>query len=42
MAKNHMPVAHFGVRPDDVHADCAPPKALDEWRPELRARAAQR
>lgn len=39
MAKNHMPVAHFGVRPDDVRADCAPPKALDKWQPELRARA---
>lgn len=39
MAKNHMPVAHFGVRPDDVRADCAPPKALEKWQPELRARA---
>lgn len=39
MAKNHMPVAHFGVRPDDVRADCAPPKAIDKWQPELRARA---
>lgn len=39
MAKNHMPVAHFGVRPDDVRADCAPPDAIDRWRPELRARA---
>lgn len=39
MAKNHMPVAHFGVRPDDVRADCAPPKALDRWQPEIRALA---
>ena len=39
MAKNHMPVAHFGVRPDDVRAECAPPKAFKEWRPELRAKA---
>ena len=39
MAKNHMPIAHFGVRPDDVRADCAPPKALDKWQPELTARA---
>lgn len=39
MAKNHMPVAHFGVRPDDVRADCAPPKAIEKWQPELRARA---
>lgn len=39
MAKNHMPVAHFGVRPDEVRADCAPPKALERWQPELRARA---
>lgn len=39
MAKNHMPVAHFGVRPDQVRADCAPPKALDKWQPELQARA---
>jgi ATP-dependent protease ClpP protease subunit len=39
MAKNHMPVAHFGVRPDQVRADCAPPKALDKWQPELHARA---
>ncbi|WP_220475084.1 head maturation protease, ClpP-related [Paracoccus sp. JM45] len=39
MAKNHMPVAHFGVRPDDVRADCAPPKALERWQPELQARA---
>lgn len=39
MAKNHMPVAHFGVRPDDVRADCAPPKALEKWQPELQARA---
>lgn len=38
MAKNHMPVAHFGVRPDDVRADCAPPKALEKWQPELQAR----
>jgi ATP-dependent protease ClpP protease subunit len=37
MAKNHMPVAHFGVRPDDVRADCAPPKALDKWQPEVKA-----
>ncbi|RJE81753.1 Clp protease ClpP [Paracoccus sp. JM45] len=34
-----MPVAHFGVRPDDVRADCAPPKALERWQPELQARA---
>lgn len=40
MAKNHMPVAHFGVRPDDVRAECAPPKAFEKWQPELRARAA--
>ena len=39
MAKNHMPVAHFGVRPDDVRAECAPPKAFDKWQPELRAKA---
>ncbi|QFG35313.1 ClpP protease-like protein [Paracoccus pantotrophus] len=39
MAKNHMPVAHFGVRPDDVRAECAPPKAFEKWQPELRARA---
>lgn len=39
MAKNHMPVAHFGVRPDDVRADCAPPKALDRWQPEVQALA---
>lgn len=39
MAKNHMPVAHFGVRPDDVRAECAPPKALEKWQPELRAKA---
>jgi len=39
MAKNHMPVAHFGVRPDDVRADCAPPKALEKWQPELQPRA---
>lgn len=41
MAKNHMPVAHFGVRPDDVRADCAPPKALDKWQPEIRALATE-
>lgn len=40
MAKNHMPTAHFGVRPADVRADCAPPKALDKWQPEIRALAA--
>lgn len=39
MPKNHMPVAHFGVRPDDVRADCAPPKALEKWQPELTARS---
>lgn len=39
MAKNHMPVAHFGVRPDDVRAECAPPKAFEKWQPELRAKA---
>ena len=39
MAKNHMPVAHFGVRPDDVRADCAPPKAIEKWQPELKAKA---
>lgn len=40
MAKNHMPAVHFGVRPDDVRAECAPtPNAIDRWRPELRARA---
>lgn len=39
MPKNHMPVAHFGVRPDDVRADCAPPKALEKWQPEIRALA---
>lgn len=39
MAKNHMPAAHFGVRPDDVRADCAPPKAIDRWQPEIRALA---
>lgn len=41
MAKNHMPVAHFGVRPDDVRADCAPPKALDRWQPEVKALAGE-
>ena len=39
MAKNHMPVAHFGVRPADVRAECAPPRALEKWQPELRAKA---
>ncbi|AYF01279.1 prophage Clp protease-like protein [Paracoccus yeei] len=39
MAKNHMPVAHFGVRPDHVRAECAPPKAFEKWQPELRAKA---
>ncbi|WP_149765263.1 head maturation protease, ClpP-related [Paracoccus thiocyanatus] len=34
-----MPVAHFGVRPDDVRAECAPPKAFEKWQPELRAKA---
>lgn len=39
MAKNHMPQMHFGVRSDDMRAECAPPKALEKWQPELRARA---
>lgn len=39
MGKNKMPLAHFGARPDDVRADCAPPKALDRWQPELAAKA---
>lgn len=39
MTKNHMPVAHFGARPDDVRAECAPPKAFEKWQPELRAKA---
>ncbi|WP_258869552.1 head maturation protease, ClpP-related [Paracoccus thiocyanatus] len=34
-----MPVAHFGMRPDDVRAECAPPKAFEKWQPELRAKA---
>lgn len=37
MAKNHMPVAHFGVRPADVRAYCAPAKALEKWQPEVCA-----
>lgn len=39
MAKNHMPVAHFGVRPDHVRAECAPPKAFEKWQPEQRVKA---
>lgn len=39
MAKNHMPVAHFGVRPEDMRAECAPPKAFEKWQPEIGARA---
>lgn len=39
MPKNHMPVAHFGARPDDVRAEAAPPKAIDRWRPEICALA---
>ncbi|MFC3568400.1 head maturation protease, ClpP-related [Paracoccus simplex] len=36
MAKNHMPVAHFGVRPENVRAECAPKPAFEKWQPELR------
>lgn len=39
MPKNHMPVAHFGARPDDVRAESVPPKAIDRWRPEICALA---
>lgn len=39
MPKNHMPVAHFGVRPEGVRADVARPQDFDKWRPEIRARA---
>ncbi|WP_232844870.1 head maturation protease, ClpP-related [Paracoccus onubensis] len=34
-----MPVAHFGVRPDDIRAEAAPPKAFDRWQPEVCALA---
>ncbi|RDW14466.1 peptidase [Paracoccus thiocyanatus] len=27
------------MRPDDVRAECAPPKAFEKWQPELRAKA---
>lgn len=40
MAKNHMPVAHFGARPVDVRADVVRDEALARWRPEVQARAA--
>lgn len=38
MAKNHMPVAHFGARPIDLRADVARPEDFERWRPEIRAR----
>lgn len=39
MPKNHMPVAHFGVRPDDVRADVARPEDFARWRPEISVKA---
>lgn len=39
MAKNHMPVAHFGARPIGLRADVARPEDFERWRPEIRARA---
>lgn len=40
MAKNHMPVAHFGVRPENVRADFISPDAVRDWNPQARATTA--